>query len=400
MPSTPLNWLAQVASVSKFGLLSLPQRRGSVLAAVFGIAGTVAVLVGVLSMGVGFQRALASSGSPDAAIVLRGGADSEMVSGFVRESTRIIADAPGIARTPEGPLASPELFVVINLPKRSTDTDANVPMRGVERPALKVRNQFQLTSGRWFEWGKNEVVVGVGAAREFAGLELGAKLRVGRFEWPIVGTFSAGGGTAESEIWTDASVLQSAYKRGDTFQSVYVKLTSPAAFATFKDSLTTDPRLNVKVLRQTDYYAEQSTAVTKLITTLGYLIAALMAIGAVFGALNTMYSSISARTREIATLRAMGFGSGAVVVSIMVESLALAAIGGGLGAALAYLVFNGLHTSTMNWNSFAQVTFAFAVTPPLLAQGIVWAVLIGLAGGLLPALRGARLPIAAALREL
>lgn len=381
-------------------MLSIPQRRGSVAAAIFGIAGVVAVLVGVLSMGVGFQQALTASGSPDAAIILRSGADSEMVSGFQRESTRIIADAPGVARTAEGPLASAELFVIINLPKRSTSTDANVPMRGVERPAFKVRDQLKLVAGRMFEWGRNEVIVGVGATSEFAGLELGGKLRVGRREWPIVGIFSAGGGTAESEIWTDASVLQAAYQRGDTFQSVYVKLVSPSAFQEFKDGLTTDPRLNVKVLRQAEYYAQQSTAVTKLITTLGYLIAALMAIGAVFGALNTMYSSVSARTREIATLRALGFGSGAVVVSVMIESLALAAVGGAVGAVLAYVTFNGLHTATMNWNSFSQVTFAFAVTPELLAQGIVWAVLIGLIGGLFPALRGARLPIAAALREL
>jgi putative ABC transport system permease protein len=251
-----------------------------------------------------------------------------------------------------------------------------------------------------FEWGRNEVIVGIGAASEFAGLDLGRKLRVGQREWPIVGIFSAAGGTAESEIWTDASVLQAAYKRGDTFQSVHVKLNSPGAFQEFKDALTTDPRLNVKVLRQTEYYAEQSTAVTRLIRTLGYLIAFLMAIGAVFGALNTMYSSVSARTREIATLRALGFGSGAVVVSVMIESLALALAGGAVGAVLAYVAFNGLQTSTMNWNSFSQVTFAFAVTPELLMQGIVWAVIIGLMGGLFPAIRGARLPIAAALREL
>jgi len=396
----PINWLSQVASVSKFGLLSIPQRRGSVAAAVFGIAGVVAVLVGVLSMGVGFRKALTASGSPDAAIVLRSGADSEMVSGFLRDSTRVIADAPGVARTADGSLASAELFVIINLPKRSTGTDANVPMRGVEPAALKVRDKLKLVEGRLFEWGKNEVIVGVGAANAFAGLDLGSKLRVGRREWPIVGIFSAGGGTAESEIWTDASVLQAAYNRGDTFQSVYVKLVSPGAFDAFKDALTTDPRLSVKVLRQAEYYADQSTAVTKLITTLGYLIAALMAIGAVFGALNTMYSSVSARTREIATLRALGFGSGAVVVSVMIESLALAVIGGAVGAILSYITFNGLHTSTMNWNSFSQITFAFAVTPDLLVQGIVWAVLIGLIGGLFPALRGAHLPIAAALREL
>jgi putative ABC transport system permease protein len=396
----PINWLSQVSAVSKFGLLSIPQRRGSVGAAVFGIAGVVGVLVGVLSMGAGFRKALIASGSPDAAIVLRSGADSEMVSGFLRESTRVIADAPGVARTADGPLASAELFVIINLPKRSTGTDANVPMRGVERAALKVRDKLKIEQGRMFEWGQNEVIVGVGAANEFAGLELGGTLHVGRREWPIVGIFSANGGTAESEIWTGATELQGAYNRGDTFQSVYVKLVSPGAFPEFKDSLTTDPRLTVKVLRQLDYYAEQSTAVNRLINTLGYLIAALMAIGAVFGALNTMYSSVSARTREIATLRALGFGSGAVVVSVMIESLALALIGGTVGAVMAYFTFNGLRTSTMNWNSFSQVTFAFAVTPDLLVQGIVWAVLIGLIGGLFPALRGARLPIAAALREL
>jgi putative ABC transport system permease protein len=389
--SGPINWLSQVASVSKFGLLSIPQRRGSVAAAVIGIAGVVAVLVGVLSMGVGFEKAMTASGSPDAAIVLRSGADTEMVSGFLRESTRIIADAPGVARTDAGPLASAELFVIINLPKRSTGTDANVPMRGVEPAALQVRDKLKLVDGRMFEWGKNEAVAGIGAANEFTGVELGGKLRVGQRDWPIVGIFSAGGGTAESEIWTDASVLQAAYKRGDTFQSVQVKLASP---------LTTDPRLNVKVLRQTEYYAEQSTAVTKLITTLGFLIAFLMAVGAVFGALNTMYSSVSARTREIATLRALGFGSGAVVVSVMIESLALGVLGGGIGAALAYFTFNGLRTATMNWQSFSQVTFAFAVTPDLLVRGIVWSILIGLVGGLFPAIRGARLPIAAALREL
>jgi putative ABC transport system permease protein len=244
------------------------------------------------------------------------------------------------------------------------------------------------------------VIVGVGAAQEFAGLEVGSALKVGHQQWPVVGTFSARGGTAESELWTDATVLQEAYHRGTSFQSVYAKLSSPAAFLQFKDSLTSDPRLNVKVLRQAEYYAGQSTVLSTLITTLGYLVASLMAIGAVFGALNTMYSSVSARTREIATLRALGFGAGAVVVSVMLESVALALAGGTLGAGVAYLACNGFHTATVNWQSFSQVTFAFTVTPLLLTQGIVWATIIGLAGGLLPALRAARLPIAAALREL
>ncbi|HWW01184.1 MAG TPA: FtsX-like permease family protein [Candidatus Acidoferrum sp.] len=396
----PFNWLSQVSAVTKFGLMGIPQRRGSVAAAVFGVAGVVGVLVGVLSMAVGFRKAMSASGSPDSAIVLRSGANSEMVSGFGVDETRVIADAPGLGRGTNGPLASAELFVIINLPKRSSGTDANVPLRGVQPAAFDVRDQFKIIQGRKFEQGKSEVIVGVGAAQEFLGLQVGNKVRVGRDEWPVVGVFSAGGGTAESEIWTDATVLQGAYHRGTSFQSVYAKLTSPGAFQPFKDALTTDPRLNVQVMRQTEYYAEQSSLLTTLITILGRLIATLMAVGAIFGALNTMYNSVSARTREIATLRALGFGRGAVVVSVMLESLAVALLGGVLGAAVAYLACNGFHTSTVNWQSFSQVTFAFAVTPQLLVQGIIWATCIGLIGGLLPAIRAARLPIAAALREL
>jgi putative ABC transport system permease protein len=392
--------LGQVASVTKFGLMSIPQRLGSVGAAMIGILGVVAVLIGVLSIAVGFKKVMTASGSADTAIVLRGGANSEMVSGLLRESTRIIADAPGVARSSNGPLASAELFVIINLPKRSTGTDANVPLRGIEAAGFQVRNKPRIVEGRLFDSGKNEVIVGQGAAQEFAGLDVGHKLVVGRNEWLVVGCFTAEGGTAESEIWTDATVLQGAYNRGDSFQSVYARLTSSNAFDQFKDALTTDPRLNVKVLRQTDYFEEQSTTMTRLITTLGFLISALMAVGAVFGALNTMYTAVSTRTREIATLRALGFGSGAVVISVMLESLAVALVGGSAGAALAYLAFNGLHTATMNFQSFSQVTFAFDVTPQLLAQGVIWATLIGLIGGLFPAIRAARLPIAAALREL
>ncbi len=395
-----LNWLSQIGSIAKFGLMSIPQRRGSVAATVTGIAGVVLVFVGVLSIAAGFRRAMANSGSADAAIVLRSGSDSEMVSGFGRAETRVIADAPGIARNAAGPLASAELFVIINLPKRSTGTDANVPLRGVEGAATSVRDNLKITEGRMFEWGKNEVIVGAGAAREYAGLEVGGTVKVGRDSWPVVGVFAANGGVAESEIWTDAKVLQAAYHRGDSFQSVYARLNSAGAFPEFKDSLTSNPQLSVKVLRQSEHYAEQSQGMTRLITTLGFLIASLMAIGAVFGALNTMYSAVASRTREIATLRALGFGGGAVVFALMIESLVLALLGGAAGAGLAYLAFNNFHAATMNWQSFSQVAFAFAVTPQLLVQGIVWATLIGLIGGLLPAIRAARLPIAAALREL
>ncbi len=399
MPSL-LNWFSQVAAVVRFGLLSIPQRRGSVLAALMGIAGVVGVLIGVLSMAAGFRHTMAASSSPDSAIVLRSGANDEMSSGLGQDETRLLAEAPGLARGTEGPLASAELFVIINLPKRSTGTDANVPLRGVEQAAFRVREKFKLDRGRSFQSGRNEVIVGAGAAQEFMGLDLGNKFKVGRNEWEVVGIFSAGGGTAESEIWTDAPVLQGAFHRGNSFQSVYARLASPGAFLQFSNSVSGDPRLNVRAIRQADFYAEQSTLLNTLIKTLGYLIASLMAVGAVFGALNTMYNSVSSRSREIATLRALGFGSGAVVASVMLEALAVALVGGVLGATIAYLAFNGFHTATVNWQSFSQVTFAFQVTPSLLAQGILWASIIGLFGGLLPALRAARLPIAAALREL
>ena len=380
MPSL-LNWFSQVAAVVRFGLLSIPQRRGSVLAALMGIAGVVGVLIGVLSMAAGFRHTMAASSSPDSAIVLRSGANDEMSSGLGQDETRLLAEAPGLARGTEGPLASAELFVIINLPKRSTGTDANVPLRGVEQAAFRVREKFKLDRGRSFQSGRNEVIVGAGAAQEFMGLDLGNKFKVGRNEWEVVGIFSAGGGTAESEIWTDAPVLQGAFHRGNSFQSVYARLASPGAFLQFSNSVSGDPRLNVRAIRQADFYAEQSTLLNTLIKTLGYLIASLMAVGAVFGALNTMYNSVSSRSREIATLRALGFGSGAVVASVMLEALAVALVGGVLGATIAYLAFNGFHTATVNWQSFSQVTFAFQVTPSLLAQGILWASIIGLFGG-------------------
>jgi len=394
------NWLSQVASVTKLSLQTLLERKGAAAAATVGIAGVVAVLVATLSIAQGFRRTMLASGDPSTAMVLRSGSDSEMMSFLRGEETRIIGDAPGIPQSSHGPLMSPELFVAINLPKRSTGTDANVPLRGVKPVAFEVHDTVRLTEGRRFEPGLNEVIVGVGAAHEFTGLDLGATIKVGRSDWTVVGIFSAGGGTAESEIWTDAAILQGAYQRGNSFQSALVKLTSPQAFESLKAALTADPRLTLKVMRQTDYFAGQSTTVYNLITGLGTLVASLMAIGAVFGALNTMYTAVSARTREIATLRALGFGSSPVVVSVMAESLLLALVGGALGAAVAYFAFDGYRAATMNWQSFSQVAFAFAVTPALLVQGVAYATVIGLIGGLLPAIRAARIPIAQALREL
>ncbi|NLE58343.1 MAG: ABC transporter permease [Planctomycetes bacterium] len=394
-----INWISQVWSVSIFNLCTVPQRKGAAITTAVGIAGVVAVLVGVLSIAEGFRAAMAISGPDDVAIVIRSGADNEMTSGLLREDTRLISDAPGVARSADGPLASAELFVIINLPKRSTGTDANVPLRGVGKTAMAVRGDVTIIEGRGFEPGRNEVIVGAGAARSFAGLEMGNKFRVGQNEWTVVGIFSGGGGSSESEIWTDAKVLQPAYQRGDSFQSVYVKLTSPQAFQTFKDALTTDPKLKVKALRQAEYLADQSSMLTSLIEGLGMSIAALMALGALFGALNTMYSAVASRTHEIATLRALGFGRSPIILSVLIESLAIALIGGATGAAAAYLAFNGFKATTINWQTFSQIAFAFAVTPPLLLYAILWATGIGLLGGLFPAIRAARLPIAMGLRE-
>src|SRR5438093_4686510 len=269
------NWLSQISNVTAFNLRTLPERKGAASAAAVGIAGVVAVFVGVLSIAAGFRAAMTPKGANDLAIVLRSGADTEMTSILSREDTHLVQDAPGVARSSEGPLAAAELFVIINLPKRSTGTDANVPFRGVEKAAFAVHNDVKIIEGRKFEPGRNEVVVGVGAARAFAGLNVGQKIRIGQNQWSIVGTFSGGSGAAESEIWTDAAVLQPAYHRGDSFQSVYAKLVSPQAFPQFKDALTTNPQLKVKAVRQAEFLAEQSSMLSDFIEKFGVFIAAL-----------------------------------------------------------------------------------------------------------------------------
>jgi putative ABC transport system permease protein len=354
----------------------------------------------VLSIAQGFRAAMTTAGDPATVIVMRAGTDSEMSSILLRESTQIVKDAPGVARGANGPVASAELFVIVNHPKRSTGLDANVPLRGVEPAAFEVRDKVRLVEGRRFEPGRNEIVVGRAAAGQFSGLEVGRDIRWGENSWKVVGIFEAGGSLAESEIWCDAVVLQGAYRRGDSYQSVYVKLADPEGLQTFKDALTTDPRLNVMVERETDYLAGQSVVLQTLITTVGFVIAGLMAIGAVFGAVNTMYTAVASRTREIATLRALGFGSLPIVISVLAEAAALAIVGGLVGGLLAWGVFDGYQTSTINWQSFSQVAFAFRVSPTLLWQGLVCALVMGLLGGLFPAVRAARLPIVTALREL
>jgi putative ABC transport system permease protein len=391
--------LKQLVTVTLVGLYTIPQRLSSSAVAVIGIAGVVVVLVAVLSIGEGFKAAMVNAGRTDRAIVMRSGADSEMSSGLAGPETELIKQAPGIQRNGSTSAASAEMFVVIDVKRKSTGTDANVPLRGVDSTALAVRTEVKI-EGRMLTFGTNEVVVGRAASRQFAGLNIGDVLHAGQVTWNVVGIFDTGGTVAETEIWCDARVLQGAYHRGNSYQSMLVRLDSPAAFDSFKDSLTKNPQLDVQVKRESDYYEEQSRALTSLVRMIGYPVALLMGFGAAIGATLTMYSAVVTRTREIATLRALGFGAMPVLFSIIGESMFLALAGGLAGGALAYIGFNGYQASTMNWQTFSQVAFGFAVTPNLLTQGLIYALIMGFIGGIFPAIRAARLPISKALREL
>jgi putative ABC transport system permease protein len=395
-----VNFIKQTIAVTLLNLRTIPQRLGSSGVAIVGIAGVVIVLVSVLSIAQGFSAAMEQSGADNRALVMRSGADSEMTSGLGPTEVDVIKQAPGLRRDGQTPLASAELYVIIDIPKIGTNTPANVPMRGVERTATAVRDEFSIIDGRMFEFGTNEVIVGRGANVNFQGLTVGNTVQSGQDKWQVVGVFETDGSVAETEIWVDSRVLQGAFRRGNTYQTVLARLDSSQTFDTFRDWLTTNPQLNVQVRRETDYYAQQSRALNSLIRGVGFGIAALMGIGAVFGAILTMYTAVSTRAREIATLRALGFNTTSVLVSVLSESLALAAIGGAIGGVLAYVAFNGYQTSTMNFSTFSQVAFAFQVTPQLLGMGLTYALLMGLIGGLFPALRAARLPIPSALREL
>lgn len=394
------NWIGQTIAVTAVNLRTIPQRLGSSGVAIIGIAGVVVVFVSVLSIASGFTAVMSGSGSPARAIVMRSGADSEMTSGLGGAEVDVIKQAPGLRRNGQSALASAELFVIIDLPKISTNSPANVPMRGVDATALQVRDEVSFLEGRMFQFGTNEVVVGRGANVQFTGLTVGNEIKSGQTTWKVVGVFEANGGVAETEMWVDARVLQGAYRRGNTYQTVLARLDSSDSFDTFRDWLISNPQVNVQVRRESEYYAQQSQALNTLIRGVGFGIAALMGIGAVFGAILTMYTAVSTRSREIATLRALGFNATSVVVSVLAESLALGALGGVIGGVGAYLAFNGYQTSTMNFQTFSQVAFAFRVTPQLLVTGLVYSLIMGLVGGLFPAVRAARLPIPSALREL
>ena len=393
-------WVNQLVAITAMNLRNLPARLGTSLVAVVGIGGVVAVLVSLLSMGEGFRAALDLSGRDDVALILRGGSSDELSSSFDREQVNVIFAAPGIMRDDRGPVASREFYTIVDLPMRSTGTAANVPFRGVTDRAVDVREGFRIVAGRMFEPGKDEVIVGRGAFAQFGNVDLGREVTWGSHVWRVVGVFEAGGSISESEVWTDLTVLQGVYRRGNSVQVVRALLTSPAAITTVKRALEDDPRVNVSVRSEREFYADQSRILVTLIRYVGTTIAILMGIGAVFAALNTMYSAVSSRTREIATLRALGFGSAPVVASVLLEAAVLGLLGGIVGGALVYFGLNGYQASTLNWASFSQITFAFTVTPRLLVTGLVYSLALGLFGGLLPGLRAARLPVTVGLREL
>ena len=393
-----VNTLNQIATITALNLRSVPSRLGTSMVIVIGIAGVVGVMIALLSMGAGFEATLGGTGTQERAIVLRGGATDELGSVVTRDQAQIIGDAPGVARDGSGRrLFLAEMYLLTDVAKPGSTSPNNVVVRGTQADVNGVRPEFRIVAGRMFTPGVREVVVGTSVAAQFETLKLGGTIDVRDGPWTIVGLFETGGDVHESELWVDLGALETASRR-TAFNSVMVRLESADAFQAFKDALTADPRLSVSVQREPDYYASRSEQLHLLIRILGYTVAVIMAIGAVFGALNVMYSSVAARTVEIATLRVIGFGGLPVVISVMIESLLLALAGGLIGALAAYLFFNGYTVNTLNFQTFSQVAFDFRVTPQLIQQGLAWALAMGLLGGLFPAVRAARMPVIDALR--
>jgi putative ABC transport system permease protein len=390
-------FLLQVAAVTVINIKSIPQRFWLSLSTVVAVALVVIVLLSFLAMANGFQRTLTSSGDNDVAIVLRAGSQAEINSTVSRDQVRLIEDGPGIARGSNGkPLVSAELYLIVDGLKRSSQTKANVPLRGIGQEGATVRKGIKVTEGRMFNPGANEIVVGKGLLREFQGFEIGRTVAFATTRWTVVGIVEATGSVFESEIWADLPVVQSLFNRNNVFQTVRARLQNPAALDTLKRFVDEDPRLKLDVKSEAAYFADQAAQTSDLIHKLGWPLAIAMALGALAGALNTMYSSVTARAVEIATLRAIGFGGFPAFVGTLVESLILAALGGVIGAMATYLIFDGFSASTLG-ASFTQVVFHFTLSPSLIAQGVVLALAVGVAGGLFPAIHAARMPIVAGL---
>jgi putative ABC transport system permease protein len=391
--------LRQISLISAMNLRSVPQRLGTSLVIVIGIAGVVAVMLSVLAMSMGIMKTLSDTGRDDRAVVLRSGSAAELASALSRDQGNTIMDAPGVKRDAEGkPIASAETITVVDLPTAGGDSWANVTVRGVGPKLFEVRPEVKIVQGRMFRPAVHELVVGTRAITQFPSLALGKSIRFTGGQWDIVGVFESDGGRHESEIFGDAETVMSAVRRNG-YQPVTVLLESRDSFDAFKNALTTNPTLSVDVKRESDYLAEQSRPIARVLSIIAYVVGGIMAVGALFGALNTMYSAVSARGKEIATLRALGFGATPVVISVFVEAVMLALLGGALGCLAAWLFFDGNIVSTSG-GQVAQIVFALTLTPGLMAVGVIWAFAIGIIGGLFPAVRAARLPVATALRAV
>ncbi|MEQ8434333.1 MAG: ABC transporter permease [Oceanicaulis sp.] len=385
--------LKQIGAVTMINLRSIPQRWGMSLATVLSVALVVGVLLGFLAMANGFRATVDGSGEDDVAVFLRAGSQAELNSGLGRDSVRLIEAGPGIAADASGdPILSAELYVIVDGIKRSSGTDANLPLRGVGPDASALREGFTMTEGRMFAPGSNELVVGEGVIRQFAGFDMSETVRLGSNEWRVVGVFSTGGSVFDSEIWADVGTIQNLYQRTGTVQSVRARLTSPEALAGLQQYVADEPRLDLDVTSEREFFASSAGGTSDIIMFLGWPLAVIMAVGALAGAWNAMYASVDARTREIATLRAIGFSGFPAFVGTMAESLMLASVGGLLGAGATYLIFDGVSASTLG-GGFTQIVFSFAVTPAALVSGVVLALIVGLAGGFFPAIRAARVSI-------
>jgi putative ABC transport system permease protein len=379
-------------------LRSLPQRLWTSAVIVIGIAGVVGVLVSVLAMGTGFSNAMTSTGRPGYAIVLRSGSTNETGSSIGVDAAQTIMDAPGIARLPDGkPAASPEMFVSVNMLRKEDGGRSGIVVRGVTPAGIAIRTEIKLTEGRMFTPGLRELIAGRGAQSEFAGLEVGDEVMLRDGPWSVVGTFTAAGTAEESTLFTDSNTLMSGYQR-NVYNSVRMKLESADAHQGFSDALTTNPTLSVNVMTEQEYYRQAAQNVDSLFSVITYVVGVIMAIGAVFAAINMMYSAVSARSVEIATLRAIGFGAGGVVASVLAEAFVLAVIGAAVGAAIAMLLFNG-NTVSLG-GTVGSIVTEMRVTPALIGAGIGLACFVGFLGGLFPAIRAARLPVATALRAI
>lgn len=388
----------QLLAIASMNIRSIPQRFWMSLSTVVAIALVVSVLLSFLAMGNGFRKAQSNAGSADIVILTRDGAGAEINSVVSREQGILVGEGPGVARDGDKRLVSGELYIVVDGISRSNGLKANLPLRGISAEGVALRHNVRIAEGRMFGAGTNEIIVGRGIVREFVGFDIGKTLRLGQNSWTVVGIFEDGGTVRESELWADVGVVQSAFNRLNFFQTFRARLTSPANFAAFKAYNDADPRLKLSVQTEAAYFADQAKQSGGVISNLGWPLAIIMAIGALAGALNTMYSSVAARGREIATLRAIGFGGFPTFAGTLIEALALALIGGIVGIIATTLIFQGFTAKTLSAN-FTSVIFTFQVTPALCVTALILALIVGVLGGTFPAIRAARLPIVGMLGE-